>query len=226
MGQTVNLLSFDFGGSNPSAPTLAPAVKSGLNYSLQMRKIVIFASGNGTNAERIVKHFENSDDARVVLVVTNKAEAYVRQRAERLGVDNVVLTGKDMKDDARVTSLLDDYGVDFCVLAGYLLLVPQYIIDYFKGDVVNIHPALLPKHGGKGMYGDRVHADVLACGDAVSGITVHYIDHQFDKGCTIMQAYCPVMKDDTVETLAQRVHSLEYTYFPTAIEYAINNRYE
>ena len=220
MGQTVNLLSFDFGGSNPSAPTLTPA-KSGLNYFLHMRKIVIFASGNGTNAERIIKHFESSDKARVVLVVTNKAEAYVRQRAEQLGVDNVVLTGKDMKDEARVTSLLSDYGVDFCVLAGYLLLVPQYIIDYFKGDVVNIHPALLPKHGGKGMYGDRVHADVLACGDDVSGITVHYIDHQFDKGCTIMQAYCPVVKGDTVDSLAHRVHQLEYAYFPAAIEYAI-----
>lgn len=191
-----------------------------------MKRIVIFASGNGTNAERIIKHFENSDVARVVLVVTNKAEAYVRQRAERLGVDSVVITGKEMKDQARVTSVLADYGADFCVLAGYLLLVPQYIIDYFKGDVVNIHPALLPKHGGKGMYGDRVHADVLACGDEVSGITVHYIDHQFDRGRTIMQAFCPVMEGDTVESLAQRVHKLEYAYFPAAIEYALTNRYE
>ena len=99
--------------------------------------------------------------------------------------------------------------MDFCVLAGYLLLVPQYIIKYFNGDVVNIHPALLPKHGGKGMYGDRVHADVLACGDDISGITVHYIDEQFDRGRTIMQAFCPVLANDTVESLAQRIHKLE-----------------
>ena len=188
-----------------------------------MHKIVIFASGNGTNAERIIRHFEASDVARVVLVVTNKADAYVRQRAGRLGVDSAVVTGKDMKDEGRVKALLDDYGVDFCVLAGYLLLVPQYLIDYFKGKVLNIHPALLPKHGGKGMYGDRVHADVLACGDEVSGITVHYIDARFDMGRTILQAFCPVLAGDTVESLAHRVHSLEYAYFPAAIEWAINS---
>ena len=186
-----------------------------------MRKIVIFASGNGTNAERIIKHFEGSDVAQVALVVTNKNDAYVRQRAERLGVDCVVITGKDMKDEARVKALLSDYGVNFCVLAGYLLLVPQYMIEHFNGNVLNIHPALLPKHGGKGMYGDRVHADVLACGDTVSGITVHYIDEHFDRGRTILQAFCPVMKDDTVETLAQRIHKLEYAYFPASIECAI-----
>jgi phosphoribosylglycinamide formyltransferase-1 len=151
-------------------------------------------------------------------VVTNKEDAYVRQRAERLGVDCAVVTGKDMRDEGRVKALLDDYGVDFCVLAGYLLLVPQYIIKYFNGDVVNIHPALLPKHGGKGMYGDRVHADVLACGDEIIGITVHYIDEQFDRGRTIMQAFCPVLANDTVESLAQRIHKLEYAYFPAAIE--------
>ena len=186
-----------------------------------MRKIVIFASGNGTNAERIIKHFERSDVASVALVITNKTDAFVRQRAEKLGVDSVVISGKEMKDANRVKAVLDDYGVDFCVLAGYLLLVPQYLIEYFNGEVLNIHPALLPKHGGKGMYGDRVHADVLECGDAVSGITVHYIDEHFDRGRTILQAFCPVMKDDTVETLAQRIHKLEYAYFPAAIECAI-----
>ena len=188
-----------------------------------MRKIVIFASGNGTNAERIIKHFDGSEVAQVALVVTNKEDAYVRQRAERLGVDSAVVTGKDMRDEGRVKALLDDYGVDFCVLAGYLLLVPQYIIKYFNGDVVNIHPALLPKHGGKGMYGDRVHADVLACGDDISGITVHYIDEQFDRGRTIMQAFCPVLANDTVESLAQRIHKLEYAYFPAAIECALKS---
>ena len=188
-----------------------------------MHKIVIFASGNGTNAERIIRHFEESDVARVVLVVTNKADAYVRQRAERLGVDSAVVTGAQMKDAERVKALLDDYGVDFCVLAGYLLLVPQYLIDYFKGKVLNIHPALLPRHGGKGMYGDRVHADVLACGDEVSGITVHYIDVRFDMGRTILQAFCPVLEGDTVESLAHRIHQLEYAYFPAAIECAINS---
>lgn len=188
-----------------------------------MHKIVVFASGNGTNAERIIKHFENSELARVALVVTNKKDAYVRQRAEHLGVDCVVVSGKEMAGETRVKTLLDDYGVDFCVLAGYLLLVPQYLIEYFKGKVLNIHPALLPKHGGKGMYGDRVHADVLACGDEVSGITVHYIDEQFDRGRTILQAFCPVQDGDTVETLAQRIHRLEYAYYPAAIECALGD---
>ena len=188
-----------------------------------MHKIVIFASGNGTNAERIIKYFENSSLARVVLVVTNKSDAKVRERAARHGVDCVVVTAKDMQDADRVKNLMTDYGVDLCVLAGYLLLVPAYLIDFFAGRVLNIHPALLPKHGGKGMYGDRVHADVLACGDMVSGITVHWIDEHFDRGCTIMQGYCPVHKDDTVHTLAQRIHRLEYAYFPVAIEWALEH---
>lgn len=188
-----------------------------------MRRIVIFASGSGTNAERIIKHFEQSETARVVLVVSNRQDAYVRKRAERLGVDSVYMSKNDMADHARVIALMQEYGADFCVLAGYLLLFPEYLIRYFEGRVLNIHPALLPKHGGKGMYGDHVHADVLRCGDEVSGITVHYIDEYFDRGRTILQAFCPVEESDTVDSLAQRIHRLEYAYFPAAIEAAIND---
>lgn len=188
-----------------------------------MRRIVIFASGNGTNAERIIRHFQQSEVARVVLVVSNKEDAYVRQRAAALGVDSVYVGKGDMNDRERVVGLMQEYGADFCVLAGYLLLFPEYLIRYFEGRVLNIHPALLPLHGGKGMYGDHVHADVLRCGDKVSGITVHYIDEHFDKGQTILQAYCPVKEDDTVDSLAQRIHRLEYAYFPAAIEAAVND---
>ena len=186
-----------------------------------MHKIVIFASGNGTNAENIIRHFQNSQKGQVALVVASKEGLPVLERAERLGVPNLVLTKEDMKDEERVIGLMKEYGVDFCVLAGYLLLVPKYVINYFNGRVVNIHPALLPKHGGKGMYGDRVHEDVLRCGDKESGITIHYIDENFDKGHNILQAYCSVLEDDTPHTLAQRIHSLEYAYFPVAIEQAL-----
>lgn len=185
---------------------------------MAMHKIVIFASGNGTNAENIIRHFQNSEKGSVALVVASKEGLPVIERAERLGVPHAVLTREDMKDETRVTSLMNEYGVDFCVLAGYLLLVPKYLINYFHGRVVNIHPALLPLHGGKGMYGDRVHEDVLRCHDTVSGITIHYIDENFDQGHNILQAYCPVFPDDTPHSLALRIHSLEYAYFPIAIE--------
>lgn len=183
-----------------------------------MHKIVIFASGNGTNAENIIRYFQNSPKGRVALVVASKEGLPVIERAKRLGVPCVVLTKKDMDDEGRVIGLMDEYGADFCVLAGYLLLVPQYLIAHFGGRVVNIHPALLPLHGGKGMYGDHVHEDVLRSGDKVSGITIHYIDEHFDQGRKILQAYCPVLPGDTPHTLAQRIHKLEYAYFPVAIE--------
>ncbi len=183
-----------------------------------MHKIVIFASGNGTNAENIIRYFQNSQKGRVTLVVASKEGLPVIERAEKLGVKHALLTREDMKDKAKVISIMEESGADFCVLAGYLLLVPKYLISYFHGRVVNIHPALLPRHGGKGMYGDRVHEDVLRCGDKVSGITIHYIDEHFDQGQNILQAYCPVLENDTPHTLAQRIHALEYAYFPVAIE--------
>lgn len=183
-----------------------------------MHRIVIFASGNGTNAENIIRYFQDSQKGRVALVVASKEGLKVSERADRLGVPHIVLTKADMADEERVVSLMKEYDVDFCVLAGYLLLVPQYLIRHFHGRVVNIHPALLPKHGGKGMYGDRVHEDVLRCHDTVSGITIHYIDEHYDQGSNILQAYCPVFPNDTPHTLAQRIHALEYAYFPVAIE--------
>lgn len=183
-----------------------------------MHRIVIFASGNGTNAENIIRYFQDSQKGRVALVVASKEGLKVSERADRLGVPHIVLTKADMADEERVVSLMKEYDVDFCVLAGYLLLVPQYLIRHFHGRVVNIHPALLPKHGGKGMYGDRVHEDVLRCHDTVSGITIHYIDEHYDQGSNILQAFCPVFPNDTPHTLAQRIHALEYAYFPVAIE--------
>jgi phosphoribosylglycinamide formyltransferase-1 len=139
------------------------------------------------------------------------------ERAKKLGIPSEVLTGADMKDEVRVMELLRRYEVDFIVLAGYLLRIPEYLVKAYPRAIVNIHPALLPLHGGKGMYGDRVHEDVIRCGDKESGITIHYVNEQYDSGTTIFQAKCPVLPTDTPHDLATRIHALEYAHFPHVI---------
>jgi phosphoribosylglycinamide formyltransferase-1 len=151
------------------------------------------------------------------VIVCNKPDAYVLERAKKLGIPSEVLTGADMKDEVRVMELLRRYEVDFIVLAGYLLRIPEYLVKAYPRAIVNIHPALLPLHGGKGMYGDRVHEDVIRCGDKESGITIHYVNEQYDSGTTIFQAKCPVLPTDTPHDLATRIHALEYAHFPHVI---------
>ncbi len=182
-----------------------------------MKKIAIFASGSGTNAENIVKFFRGSSEVEIALIVGNKPDAYVFERARLLGVPSVLLSKEDMADEAKVMKLLRDYGIGFIVLAGYLVRIPSYLIEAFPKAIVNIHPSLLPLHGGKGMYGDRVHEDVLRCGEQESGITVHYVNEQLDAGTVIFQAKCPVLPDDDAHSLAARVHALEYEHYPRVI---------
>lgn len=188
-----------------------------------MTRIAIFASGSGSNAEEITKYFRNTDFAEVALILTNNPEAYVLQRAEKLGVPAVTFTGKELRETDIVLNVLKEYDIDFIVLAGFLLLVPQNLIEAFPDRIVNIHPALLPRYGGKGMYGDRVHQAVCDAGEKESGITIHYVNPLYDEGQIIFQATCPVNEEDTPETVARKVHALEYQHYPQVIGRVIKN---
>lgn len=183
-----------------------------------MRKIAIFASGEGSNAETIIRYFQGKVAARVVLVVYNRWQAEVRKRAGRLGVPCVYLSNADFDDRVLLTGLLKDYGVDVIVLAGFLKLVPRNLVEAYAGRMVNIHPALLPRHCGKGMYGMKVHEAVIASGEKETGITVHFVDEHYDAGQVLLQKKCPVLRGDTAESVAERVHALEYEWYPKAIE--------
>lgn len=182
-----------------------------------MRSIAVFASGSGSNAENIFNHFLGSSVARVNLFLTENPSAYVLERAKKLGVRAIVFSMDEFRS-GKVLDILRDEGIDFIVLAGFLKLIPANLIDEYPNAIVNIHPALLPKFGGKGMYGDRVHAAVIGAGERESGITIHYVNHKYDEGETIFQASCPVLAADSAADLAQRVHELEYKYFPEVIE--------
>lgn len=182
------------------------------------KNIAILASGNGTNAERIARYFERSDTVCVRLVLTNRNTAFALQRAEALGIENHCFSKEQWVDGSEVLALLQRCRIDFVVLAGFLARVPNNILAAFPGRMVNIHPSLLPKFGGKGMYGDRVHQAVIEAGERESGITIHYTSEIYDEGAVVFQAACPVLPDDTPETLAARVHALEYEHYPQVIE--------
>jgi phosphoribosylglycinamide formyltransferase-1 len=188
-----------------------------------MRNIAIFASGSGTNAENIIKYFSNRKSAKVSLILSNKREAYVLKRAEAHDIKSVFFERNDFYDSGKVLKLLLDSKTDLIVLAGFLWLVPSDILDYFQGKIINIHPALLPKYGGKGMYGDKVHKAVIENHEPESGITIHYVNSVYDAGDIIFQARCRVDKADTPETLATKVHALEYRHFPEIIERILRN---
>lgn len=183
-----------------------------------IKNIAILASGSGTNAENIVHYFRQRETAVVSLILTNRRQALVRERAERLQVPCFWLPKEDWEDGGPVLEKLRAYQVDFVVLAGFLARVPDNVLHAYPERMVNIHPSLLPKFGGKGMYGDRVHQAVLEAGEQESGITIHYTNERYDEGAVICQQRCPVLSNDTPDTLAARVHQLEYTYYPRVIE--------
>lgn len=184
-------------------------------------KIAIFGSGSGTNAENIIRYFKSSRLAEVVLVLSNKTDAYILERAKIHNIPGVVCVKNDFQNVDNLFPLLEKYQVDFVVLAGFLLQIPAALIHRYPNKIINIHPALLPKFGGKGMYGNKVHEAVLAAGEKESGITIHYIDEHYDSGSIISQITCEVMPTDTPQSLAERVHELEYKYFPKVIEETI-----
>lgn len=186
-----------------------------------MANLAIFASGSGTNAENLIRHFEHHKSIKVALVVTNRAGAGVVERAERLNVPVVYMPKADMGDEELVLETLRAYSVDWIILAGYLLLVPGYLIGAFPDRILNIHPALLPKFGGKGMYGSHVHEAVVKAGEKESGITVHLVNNEYDRGKVVFQKAVPVSEGDTPETVAKKVQELEHRYFPEIVEKAV-----
>ncbi len=182
-----------------------------------MKNIVLFASGNGSNAENIVNYFAKREEVAFPLLLCNKRDAYVFERAKRLKVPARHIGRTEFQSDELVREL-QQIPADLIVLAGFLWQIPPAMIEAFPHRILNIHPALLPKFGGKGMYGERVHEAVIAAGEKESGITIHAIDADYDRGTVIFQAKCPVTPDDTPEMLAQKVHKLEYAHFPAVID--------
>jgi len=181
-----------------------------------MRNIAIFASGSGTNAESIIRYFENHPNVRVDSVWSNKKDAYVLQRARNLGVESRYFTREEFSGSDQIVSELKQRNVGLIVLAGFLWLVPPEFVEAFT--IINIHPALLPAYGGKGMFGSFVHEAVTRNKEKESGITVHLVNKEYDKGEHLLQIRCPVYPDDSPETLAERIHDLEHKYFPKAID--------
>ena len=188
-----------------------------------MQRIAIFASGNGTNAQRIIEHFNDHPTIRVTLLLSNNPDAYVLERARNLHVPTVVFTPHDLNHSHHLLDILSVQGIDFLVLAGFLWLIPDYLLQAYPFRIINIHPALLPKYGGKGMYGMRVHESVIEAGDPESGISIHYVNADYDEGQIIFQAKCPVEPRDSAETLASKVHELEYRHYPEVIEGVIES---
>lgn len=182
------------------------------------KKIVIFASGNGSNAENIIKYFQKTKIAEVILVLSNNKHAKVLERAKALQVDARSFSKKELLDKNGVLQILNRIEPDLIVLAGFLLKFPEIIIDRYPNKIINIHPALLPKYGGKGMYGNYVHEAVIENQESESGISIHYVNEAYDEGAIILQKKVAVSAEDTPETLAQKIHTLEYAWFPKAIE--------
>ena len=183
-----------------------------------MQNIAIFASGSGTNAENLIRFFRTSQFGQVRVVLTNRSDAGVTDRAQSLEVESLVFTREQFYSSQKVLDLLVERDIDYIVLAGFLWLVPLYLILPFENKIVNIHPALLPKYGGKGMYGSRVHKAVIEAGESESGITIHYVNPEYDEGDIIFQAKCNIDSDESPDSLAAKIHELEYEYFPTVVE--------
>lgn len=182
-----------------------------------MKRLAILASGSGSNAEKIMEHFQHSDKAEIGLVASNRADAYVLERAGKFGVPTFTFTRKEM-DAGILLEKLQAEKIDWVILAGFLLKIPDELIRAFPDHMVNIHPALLPKYGGKGMYGSYVHEAVKAAGDTETGITIHLVNEHYDEGKIIFQASTPVTEADTPDSIAAKVHALEHRYFPEVIE--------
>lgn len=191
--------------------------------SIPINRIAIFASGSGTNAQNIIDYFKKVPGIEVSLVLSNRSSAYVLQRAKDLGVEAASFTREDIYETDRLADQLKKANIDFIVLAGFLWLMPAALINAYPNRILNIHPALLPKYGGKGMYGDRVHKAVKEAGEKETGITIHYVNEQYDEGQVIFQARCAIDPGDDVTQIAAKVHALEYGYYPKIIENVIKS---
>lgn len=195
-----------------------------LSSAAIMKKIAVFASGNGSNAEALVRYF-NKDaqkNAVVALVVTNRKSAGVINRLKPLGVPSFVFPNAEFEQPQALLEFLTENKIDLIVLAGFLRAIPAELIKMYERKIVNIHPALLPQYGGKGMYGEAVHKAIISNAEQQSGITIHYVNEEYDKGEIIFQAHCAITKEDTPETLAQKIHALEHLHFPQQVERILN----
>ena len=187
------------------------------------KKLAIFASGSGSNAENICNYFAESSDIEVVLICTNKRDAFIVKRAKKLNIPVYLFTKYELNNFVDLHKKLQSIGVDIVILAGFLLKLPDIMVDSYPNLIINIHPSLLPKYGGKGMYGNNIHKAVIENKETESGISIHFVNQNYDEGEIILQEKCVVSTNETVETLIQKIHELEYNYFPGAIEKTLKN---
>jgi len=192
-------------------------ILSNIKLVIMPLKIALFASGSGSNAENIVNFFAKSPDFEFPLILSNKKDAFVHERAKKLQIPSYTFSREEFLTGKEIIDLLNNHKIDCIVLAGFLLKIPEGLIEAFPNKIINIHPALLPKFGGKGMYGSRVHEAVAEAGETESGITIHYVNSNYDEGSIIFQAKCPVLPTDTPDMIAEKVHALEYEHFPKVI---------
>ena len=186
-----------------------------------LKKLAIFASGSGSNAENICNYFAESSNVEVVLICTNKQDALIVKRAKKLNIPVLVFTKYELNNFIDLHKKLQSIGVDVVILAGFLLKVPSKMIDSYPNRIINIHPSLLPKYSGKGMYGNNIHKAVIENKETESGISIHFVNQNYDEGELILQERCAISSDESVETLTQKIRELEYSYFPNAIEKTI-----
>lgn len=183
-----------------------------------MKNIAILASGNGTNCDNIIRYFHNDSNIRVAMVLTNNPKAKAIEKARTQGVKVYIMAKEEFNDKEQLLPILAENSIELIVLAGFLLFLPEFLVSAYPNGIINIHPSLLPKYGGKGMYGMHVHEAVKANSERESGITIHYVNNEYDRGKIIEQHTTPLSPEDTPEDIATKVHALEYKYFPAAIE--------
>lgn len=185
---------------------------------MTVKNIAIFASGEGTNAQSLIDYFKDSDKIKVALIISNKSTANVLNRAKNEKIASLVIEREDFYKSDRIIELLQNAKIDLIVLAGFLWMIPENLIRAFPNRIVNIHPSLLPKFGGKGMYGSNVHKAVIDAGEKESGISIHFVNEKYDEGKIISQHTCVVSENETIESLARKIHQLEYKHLPKTIE--------
>ncbi len=189
------------------------------------KNIAVFASGNGTNAEKIFEHFQNSEEVNIALLLCNKPNAGVLEKAKKYGIETTVFSREEFYNTINILQVLVDEKTDFIVLAGFMWLIPEYLVEAFPSKILNIHPALLPKFGGKGMYGMNVHRAVKKAGDLETGITIHFVNHLYDEGNIIVQFSCKLEANDTEDEIAKKVQVLEHENYPKVIENVVLNKF-
>lgn len=190
-----------------------------------MNHIAIFASGNGTNAKAIIEYFRQNPDIKIECIVCNNPKAKVINIAQEFQIPYYIISRGDLYQTDHVLELMKNSNIDLIVLAGFLWMIPEKLLQEFSGKIINIHPALLPKHGGKGMYGARIHEAVLHAGEKETGITIHYLNEKYDEGEIIFQKSIPVEETDTPEIITSKVHQLEHEWYPRIIEQLLANRH-